>query len=518
MDAETINALGQLWKPILALAFLITIFLFRGPISGFISRLTSIKFGDKELQANDKVEQNEENATVSQQVQKESTTDVDDSSVEEPPTTGDAFIKMIVAFKLSNFKMAEQAYEEQLAAEQSEDERRKIEADYLYRRYTNASDSTALAKLRELASHRSTKARVLYSLARCYWSTKDYSKAREIYAEARDVADEVYAAQLTGHIAECWEKEGNPDQGLEEVITKLQEVEKADAKVHLYKSMASMYQAEGSERMRAIALEKALEFAPHDTDIRFNAAYAQSKANLSAISITNYDILLTFKPKNAISLNNLGVECRNVTLPFKSVDYYKKAAREDNTLAISNLAYLFINTGFYDEAAAELSRASQLSNPHENVASAKAELQKRRREEQDKWTNLIEIGTRQQQFLREFAQASVEATTKNPFLGTWQLPSGETCSVENDGIRICLEFKYEEKRCRLEAGIRNCSAEGKLLLWKQEWYQQEGSFQEGSDALATISSGGTTLSILELSDSPTVLRTVLRMTRISNST
>ena len=48
-----------------------------------------------------------------------------------------------------------------------------------------------------------------------------------------------------------------------------------------------MYQAEGSERMRAIALEKALEFAPHDTDIRFNAAYAQSKANLSAISITN---------------------------------------------------------------------------------------------------------------------------------------------------------------------------------------------------------------------------------------
>ena len=518
MDAETINALGQLWKPILAFALLLSLILFRGPVAGFISRLTSIKFGDKELQANDKVEQNEEDATVSQQVQKESIADVDDSSVEESPTTDNAFLKMIIAFAGSDFTMAEQAYEEQLAAEQSEDERRKIEADYLYRRYIKASDSTALAKLRELASHRSTKAEVLYSLARCYWSTKDYSKAREIYAEARDATDEVYAAQLTGYIAECWEKEGNPDQGLEEIISKLQEVEKADAKVHLYKSMASMYQAKGSERMCAIALEKALEFAPHDTDIRFNAAYAQSQANLSAVSITNYDTLLTLKPKSAVSLNNLGVECRNVNLSFKSVDYYKKAVQEDYTLAIANLASLFMNMGFYDKADTELSRASQLPNPHENVASTKAELEKRRREEQDKWANLIETGNRQQQFLREFAQASVEATTKNPFLGTWQLPNGETCSVENDEIRICLEFNYEEKRCRLEASVRNYSAEGKLLLWKQEWYHKEGSFQEESDALATISSDGKTLSILELSDSPTVLRTVLRMIRISNST
>ena len=518
MDVDILNAVGQLWKLILSLAFLIAIFLFRGSISGFISRLKSIKVGDKELQANDKVEQNEGAATVSQQVQEESTTDVDDSSVEEPPATGNAFITMIVAFGRSDFRTAKQAYEELQAAAQSEDAQRKIEADYLYRRYTKAADSGALAKLRELATHRSTKARVLYCLARCYWSTKDYSKAREIYAEARDATDEVYAAELTGHIAECWEKEGNPDQGLEEVITKLQEVENADAKVHLYKSLASMYQAKGSERMCAIALEKALEFAPHDTDIRFNAAYAQSQANLSAVSITNYDTLLTLKPKSAVSLNNLGVECRNVNLSFKSVDYYKKAVQEDYTLAIANLASLFMNMGFYDKADAELSRAAQLPNPHENVASTKAELEKRRREEQDKWANLIEIGNRQQQFLREFAQASVEATTKNPFLGTWQLPNGETCSVESEGIQVCLEFNYEEKRCKLEAGIRNCSAEGKLLIWKKEWLQQEGSFQEGSDALATISSDGTTLSILELSNSPTVLRTVLRMTRFSNST
>ena len=514
MIADILNAFGQAWKSILVLVLLIVIILFRGPVAGFISRLKIIKVGDKELQANDKVDQNERDTAVSQQVQEEPAADADDGLVEASPTTDDAFIKMIIAFRDSDFTTAAQAYEEQRGAAQSDDERRDIEAHYLYLRYTRAADSGALAKLRELASHTSTKVNVLRWLASCYWSTKDYSKAREIYTEARDSADEVYAAQLTRDIAECWAKEGNPGQGLEEVIIKLREVEQADAKLYLYKSMASMYQAKGFKRMYAIALEKALEFAPRDTDIRFSAAYAQSQAKLSAVSITNYDTLLRLEPKAASSLNNLGVECKGVDLLFKSVDYYRKAAGEGSTLAMANLAQLLMDTGFYDKADAELSRASQLSNPHENVSSAKAQLEERRREELDKWDNLIEVGTRQQQFLREFAQASIEATTEDPFLGTWRLPNGEACSVESDGIRVCLEFSYDGKRRRLEADIRNRSAEGRLLLWKRELFQKEGSFQEGIDALATISSDGTTLSILELSDSSTVLR----MTRISDLT
>ena len=60
-----------------------------------------------------------------------------------------------------------------------------------------------------------------------------------------------------------------------------------------------------------------------------------------------------------------------------------------------------MNMGFYEEADDELSRASQLPNPHENVASAKAQLEKRRREDLEKLNNVIEIGNRQQQFLRK---------------------------------------------------------------------------------------------------------------------
>ena len=88
-----------------------------------------------------------------------------------------------------------------------------------------------------------------------------------------------------------------------------------------------------------------------------------------------------------------------------------------------------------------------------------------------------------------------------------------------------VQLKATESKFALNSAMMKKDAEskrisgivplkGKLLLWKKEWYQQEGHFQEKSDALATISSEEKTLSILELSDSPTVLRTVLRMTRI----
>ena len=224
--------------------------------------------------------------------------------------------------------------------------------------------------------------------------------------------------------------------------------------------------------------------------------------------------LLTFEPKEAGTLNNLGVLCKSVGLPFKSVDYYKKAADEDHTLAMANLAYLLMDAGFHHEAAAEILRANQLPDSHENVASMKAQLEQKRREELEKWDDLIEVGIQQQQFLRQFAQASIEQTTEDPFFGPWRLPNGEICPVERDGSRVCLEFNYDGKKRRFEAGVRNRSAEGRLLVWKKEWYQNEESFQDEVDALATVSSDGTTLSILELSDSSTVIQ----MTRISDPT
>ena len=420
---------------------------------------------------------------------------------------------MIRAFRDSDFPTAKQAYEKHREAMQSEEEQRELDAHYLSLRYIRAADSEALAMLQELSSHESTKVSVLRFLAGCYWSTKDYSRARKTFTEARESADEVNAARLTGRIAECWEKEGSPDRGIEELIGMIPKVEQGAAKLLLYKSMASMYQAKGSERLRAIALEKALEFGPNDKELRFGAAYAEAKVKLHAVSAANYDTLLTLEPGEVSALNNLGVECKSLDLPFKAINYYKEAAGGGSTLAMANLANLLMDMGFGEEADEQLSRASELPDPHENVSSSKAQLQKSRREETEKWTKVVETGTRQQGFLREFAEAMIEEATGNPFLGSWKLPDGGICSVESDGARLCLDFSIAGARRRFEAIVKNRSAEGRLLTWRQ-YSQDHGIFQEGNDAVAAVSSGGATLSLLELSDPSTVLQ----LTRMSEPT
>ena len=385
------------------------VFLFRRQIAQFLERLKRVKVSGAEFQATDEVGHGETDATVSPQTQEESVPDGEADPVEESPPTDNTFLLMISAFAASDFAAAKEAYEKHREAMQSEDEQRELDAHYLSLRYIRATDSEALAKLQALSSYESTKASVLRSLAGCYWRTKDYSMARKTYAEARESADEANAARLTVNIAECWEKEGNPDRGIEELISMIPRAEQGGEKLLLYKSMASMYQAKGSERLRAIALEKALEFAPNDKELRFGAAYAQSKVKLRAVSIANYDTLLTLEPGEVNALNNLGVECKSLDLPFKAIGYYKRAAGGGNTLAMANMASLLMDMGFGEEADEQLSRASELPEPHENVSSAKAQLQKSRREELEKWTKVVKTGARQQAFLREFAEAMTKA-------------------------------------------------------------------------------------------------------------
>ena len=457
MDNEILKSfVDQLWIIVPAIAFTITIIVFRKPISTFVSQLKNLTLQHKETQISAETEQSKEETTADKQIQEMSVEDDKDSPEEKSPESNDSnskqqprianpYIRMIRAFARPDFKEAEEAYEEIIKGAQSEDDKRRIEIEYLYYRHTSASDSEALGKLHKLVSHKSTRKDAIFRLAGCYWATKDYSKAREVYEKAREgEEDEVYSSDLTSKIAQCWSKEGDPDKGLEEVVARLQVVEKEESKPTLYRAMAFLYKVKGCKRMRAIMLEKLLEFEPNNKRSRFDAALSQSNANLTAISIYNYETLLGLDPKYEYALNNLGVQYGIEKLSLKSVEYLKKASEIGNTLAMANMAYRLIEAGFYEEADEVLSRANEFENPHLNVASAKAKLEEQYEEENDKNKRLSDTGDMQKQFLREYAQAYIEDVEQNLFIGTWELPNGNNCIVEQEGNKIYLEFEYED--------------------------------------------------------------------------
>jgi tetratricopeptide (TPR) repeat protein len=114
--------------------------------------------------------------------------------------------------------------------------------------------------------------------------------------------------------------------------------------------------------------EKLLDLRPDDIDLRFELAYKYSDKGTEDLSLYHY-LKIPHLERTPITWNNLGVQFDRFKLASKSVDAYRESEKHEETLAMSNLAYKFINAGFLKEAEEICNRALKTKDYH-NVASA----------------------------------------------------------------------------------------------------------------------------------------------------
>jgi len=231
-------------------------------------------------------------------------------------------------------------------------------------------------------------------------------------------------------------------------------------KAGLYMGIAEVHRAEGNKIMRAIALQKAVQYLPDDTELLFNAAWAEAEAEISLLAVLNYETLLRFRPKSAAALNNLGVACVGLELPIKGVSYYRRAADEKETLALANLAYLCIDTGLAKEAREAIEKAMKEEEPHKSVAQAKASLEERMEKESKAWDEFTSKGIRQREFIWEYAEAYFSGEASNTsFAGLWVSLDGNVFEVKQDGDKVSGMWEHEDKGERFSGSVRGRSME-----------------------------------------------------------
>jgi hypothetical protein len=83
-------------------------------------------------------------------------------------------------------------------------------------------------------------------------------------------------------------------------------------------------------------LERILEITPDDNSTRFSLAYKYSDRN-NDLSLFHY-LRIPEHERKSMAWNNLGVVFRQLDLPAKSVEAYRKAEEMGGTLAMSNIA------------------------------------------------------------------------------------------------------------------------------------------------------------------------------------
>lgn len=150
-------------------------------------------------------------------------------------------------------------------------------------------------------------------------------------------------------------------------------------------------------------LERELAIDAADVSKRFQVAYLNHDIGNKALSLYHY-LRIPTAARSATTWNNLGVGYRDFSANGKSVQAYKNAAAQGESLAMSNLAYICIDAGLFEEARGHIKAAQSLEHVHPNVATALVRLNEAADSEDEKVEAAIKNKSEESEFLSRAGQ------------------------------------------------------------------------------------------------------------------
>lgn len=299
-----------------------------------------------------------------------------------------------------------------------------------------------LTRLEAIATEFPDNANVALHLAKSYARYDEHGKAASLYLAAAGQAKSVISKiELLGQAAICFEKAGkkaDADQLASQVRTICADAHEGEMQLLLAeKSLAELRKNDDAE---IGLLERQLELNPTDNETRFGLAYKYSNIGRDDMAAYHYSRIRT-PARSAIAWNNFGVALESLKLPVKAVEAYRNSAGLGETLAMSNLAYLFLNAGFVDEAKKILDEALHVADHHKNVDKALGVIRDCLDDEEKQETSVYEKAKPVSEFFRSFGLARIQPLTIG-LQGTWKTP---TCDVEIkiDGASVVARGTYE---------------------------------------------------------------------------
>jgi tetratricopeptide (TPR) repeat protein len=277
---------------------------------------------------------------------------------------------------------------------------------------------------------------------------KDYKQAQIYFKNAFEYAQNFdQKLQALEALSECLCNMGNINGSYEVIISFLNlSSDLQDGQIgKVYRLLGEIAKLNKDDNLFLNFSEKALEFNPHDNDLRFELAYKYSEVGEDELAIQHYKILSQMAPSGAV-YNNLGVSYEKLNLSGLSISSYFRAKDEyNNTLAMANLAYEYINSGFLKKAEEILKQAKEIANYHSNVDSAFQKLQKIEEEEKKKEEEVLNGIRDEREFRIEYGHLYTQPLTDKKILeGKWKTPHYGEIILSVSDSKIKGEAKIPE--------------------------------------------------------------------------
>lgn len=395
---------------IIFLAFLV--FLFRNGISNFISRLTTLTFknGDSELGMNavapiNSSEEHKKDDFIT--LDDKPTVQNEESEIEcNNKKESWVFSEMYTAFENGKFEEAERIFTQYALDEKDMVKFEETKAAYLYFKFEKGKDNLAIDELEHLvrtAKNDTSKFNCMMWLSFCFESSLQHKKEIELWEKAiLEMKAPSLVTKSLVYLASALNKDNQSNRARSLLVEHLSRTEENDQKSKIYDSLSLIEDSLGNKVISVYCKDKSLEFAPHNRDELFNAAYSASDNDIDEISISNYLRLIRIDSENAIALNNLGVRAQEAGLKTVAVENYKKSAELNNTLAMANQGYLLLDAGFTNEAEEIVKKALCLDDVHQNIHSLKIAINERKEIQRKEWEKLSEKSFSRQKLIREY--------------------------------------------------------------------------------------------------------------------
>jgi tetratricopeptide (TPR) repeat protein len=231
-----------------------------------------------------------------------------------------------------------------------------------------------LPRLAALTNEYESNPEVHGNVANGYLHFEDFRKAEAHFRAAIENSND--CNQKLGFLKElaCVVQKKGRREDLSGVVAEMRDLvdgpETEDLLLAALIDLSDWYQ---DDVLKAAMLERDLLINPTDISKRFKLAYLHSQTSNEALAMFHYE-KIPANQRDGTVWNNLGVAYRHFSLSGKSINAYRKAAEKDQTLAMSNLAYEFIDSGFLSEAGEILKKAQKQPSYHDSVASALVRL------------------------------------------------------------------------------------------------------------------------------------------------
>lgn len=273
---------------------------------------------------------------------------------------------------------------------------------------------------------------------------KEHEKSANLYKKAANLAsksEDILNFRLSAALQ--YAKLGDSSAALD-IIDSVKSIisEDQELEISFYRQVKTTAEELGNDILKIQAIEHIVHLRPYDDDERFSLAYSHSQLGNDELALHHYLAIPSSRRSN-FTWNNLGVAYQQFSAPARAIKAFEKSASDGNTLAMSNLAYRYLNVGFLREAKDKLDSALKCEDVHKNVNEAFAALSEVDESESKTIEGVLEGASMKIEAFKKLGRA-ISRPDVTKLETKWIGPQGEyIVSIDKRNFEARVRYKIE---------------------------------------------------------------------------